>query len=98
MKRFVIVVCLASVAFTGSRAVAADLFPWWFHTRPKPVLLEEQPANPANARTRTTNQSTDFRRTNVVDERRVRQSSPASKPWLTDFLTRGWRTGTQRSK
>ena len=40
MKRLVIVVCLAG-AVPGSKAVAADWFPW-FHTRPKPVLLDDQ--------------------------------------------------------
>jgi hypothetical protein len=96
MKRFLIVVCLAG-ALGGSTAVGADLFPWWFHTRPKPVLLDDQPPTHANARNRTLNHGTDSRRVNVVDDRLVRQS-PASRSWLTEFFTRGWRAGAQRSK
>ena len=77
--------------------MAADLFPWWFHTRPKPVLLDNQPPTPADARNRTPDHNTDLRRVNVADDRRVRHVQP-SRYRLTEFLTRGWRGGTQRSK
>jgi hypothetical protein len=96
MKRFLIVVFLAGALF-GSKAVGADLFPWWFHTRPKPVLLDDQPQTPADARNRAPNRGTDSRRLNVVEDRRVRQAQ-ASKSWLAEFFARGWRAGTQRSK
>jgi hypothetical protein len=96
MKRFLTLVCLAG-ALSGSTAMAANLFPWWFHTRPKPVLLDDQPPTPADARNRTSDHSTDFRRVNVVDDRRVRQAQ-APRSRLTEFLARGWRAETQRSK
>jgi hypothetical protein len=96
MKRTLIVVCLAGALF-GSKAVAADLFPWWFHTRPKPVLLDDQPPTPADARNRTPNQGADSRRPNFTDDHRVRQLQP-SRSRLAEFLTHGWRGDTQRSK
>jgi hypothetical protein len=100
MKRFLIVVCLAG-AIPGWKAAAANSFPWWFHTRPKPVLLDEQPTATAAARNRTpyhwTAASADSGRPNAFDNRRERQARP-SKSWLTEFFTRGWRAGAQRSK
>ena len=91
MKRFLIVVCLAS-AIPASRAVAAGI-PWWFHTRPKTVLLDDLPSKPtADARNRAPNHGTGtsptWGRSNIVDDRRVRQTQP-SKSWFTDFLARG---------
>jgi hypothetical protein len=98
MKRFLSLVCLAG-ALSGSTAMAAaNLFPWWFHTRPKPVLLDDQPPTPADARNRTPDHSTDSRRVNVVDDRQVRQAQ-APKSRLREFFARGWRRdGTERSK
>jgi hypothetical protein len=99
MKRFLIVVCLAG-AIPGWKAAAANSFPWWFHTGPKPVLLDDQPTATA-ARNRTPYHSTaawaDSGRPNAFDNRRERQAPP-SKSWLTEFFTRGWRAGAQRSK
>src|ERR1035441_7745711 len=99
MKRFLIVVCLAS-AIPASRA-AAGSFPWWFHTRPRPVLLDDQQTTPADARNRAPNHETaawqNWGRPGSVDDRRLRQAQP-SKPWLTQFLAAGWRTGARPSK
>jgi hypothetical protein len=99
MKRFLIVLCLAS-AIPASSAVAAGPYPWWFHTRPKTVLLEDQPTTPADARNRTPGHGMaawpNWGRTNIVDDRRERQAQP--KSWLADFFARGWRAGAQRSK
>jgi hypothetical protein len=97
MKRFIIVVCLAS-AIPGW----AGSFPWWFHTRPKPVIMDDQPPTPAMfARNRAPNPGTAVqpvsRRSDIFDNRRERQAKP-SNSWLTEFLTRGWRGGAQRSK
>jgi hypothetical protein len=91
MKRFLIVVCLAG-AIQGWNAAAADAFPWWFHTRPKPVLLDDRPPPPPAA---ARNRAPDSRRPkNNFDSRQERQAQP-SKSRLSEFLTRGWR---QRSK
>jgi len=84
MKRFLIVVCLAG-------AIPAS-FPWWFHTRPKPVLLDDQPLQPAadnryRAPAHPAAAWPNWGRTNVVDDRRERQAQP-SKSWLADFLAR----------
>jgi hypothetical protein len=90
MKRFLILVCLIS-AIPASRAVAADLFPWWFHTRPKPVLVDDPAATPADARNRTPNHtnaaSPNWGRANIVEDRRVRQAQP-SKSWLAGLFAR----------
>jgi hypothetical protein len=89
MKRFLIVVCLAS-AIPTSRSVAAG-FPWWFHTRPKTVLLDDQLSKPADGRNRAPNRGTGtsptWVRYNIVDDRRVRQTQP-SKSWLTELFAR----------
>lgn len=107
MKRFVIVGCLAVVfladAMPGSKAVAAGAFPW-FHTRPKPVVLDEPSATaPAVAQNRVP-----YRGTAVYPgsgrlyfddayDRRVQQEQP-SKSRLTDTFLRGWHAGSPAPK
>ena len=46
MKKLVIVLCLTCLG-PAQNATAAIGFPWLFHTRPKPVLLDQAPAQPA---------------------------------------------------
>jgi hypothetical protein len=47
MKELAIVICLACLV-TPQNATAGIGFPWLFHTRPKPVLLDQAPpAKPA---------------------------------------------------
>jgi hypothetical protein len=102
MKRFLILVGIlvgVVAVLSGSNAVAADLFPWWFHTRPKPVLLEDHaPAAPAPAVSRTPVRAVSH--SNLPDNRRERQAQESKSPKsrLTEFFTSSWRTGPQRSK
>jgi hypothetical protein len=99
MKRFLILVGMAA-ALAGSNAVAADLFPWWFHTRPKPVLMDNLPPTPP---TPAGNRAPVLRAAshpNIQDNRRERQALPSKSPKsrLAEFFTRSWRTGPQRSR
>jgi hypothetical protein len=108
MQRFLVVGCLAMVfladAMPGSKAVAAGAFPW-FHTRPKPVVLDEPPSSaaPTVAQNRVP-----YRGTAVYPgsgrlyfddayDRRVQQEQP-SKSRLTDVFLRGWRAGSPAPK
>jgi hypothetical protein len=95
MKRILIIVCL-TCAIPASRPVAAGPFPWWFHTRPKPVLIDDQPLTAADARNHGSGAWPNWGRANIVDDRRVRQAQP-SKSRLADFFAR-LRAGGPRSK
>jgi hypothetical protein len=100
MKRFLIVVGIlvgVAAALSGSKAVAADLFPWWFHTRPKPVIVDDLPQTPPAPPGKRTSVLRVDSHPNIPDSHRERQVQP-SKSRLMDFLTRGWRSGSQRSK
>ena len=97
MKRLLIIGCLAG-AIPGSNAVAAGGFPW-FHTRPKPVLLEDKPASLA-AENRVPYHGTaaypGSGRLYFKDayDTQVQHAQP-SKARLSDLFTRGWRSGSQ---
>jgi hypothetical protein len=107
MKRFLIVGCLVVVfladTMPGSKAVAAGAFPW-FHTRPKPVVLDE----PSSTAPTVAQNRVPYRGTAVYPgsgrlyfddayDRRVQQEQP-SKSRLTDVFLRGWRAGSQPSR
>jgi hypothetical protein len=103
MKRLVIVVCLAG-AVPGSKAVAADWFPW-FHTRPKPVLLDDQPSRLAAQSTGATHNRVPYHGTAVYPgsgrlyfkdayDSQVHHAAP-SKSRFSDLLIRGWRSDSQ---
>jgi hypothetical protein len=46
MKKLVIVLCFACLV-SVQNATAGIAFPWLFHTRPKPVLLDQAASEPA---------------------------------------------------
>jgi hypothetical protein len=100
MKAFLFIVCLAAM---GSQTVAAGAVSWfpWFHTRPKPVLLEDQVSpSPVASQNRVVYRGSGSTRPFTEDgsKRRAIQEQQ-SRPRLSDLLTRGWRSGeTSRNK
>jgi hypothetical protein len=96
MKRLVILVCLAGVV-PGSRAVAADWFPW-FHTRPKPVLLDDQAsrvATPDRVPYHGAAVHPGSGHLYFKDAYDSQVQRAPSKSRFSDLLTRGWRSDTQ---
>jgi hypothetical protein len=102
MQRILIAGCLMC-SMSGSTAVAASSFPW-LHTRPKPVLLDDQPpATPVVAQNRTPYHGTaaypGSGRLYCADSNdRLQQQAQPSKSGFADFLLRGWRTNSQPAK
>jgi hypothetical protein len=97
MKYLLLAVGLAG-AMPVSNAYAATALPW-FHTRPKPVLLEDQPVTQSRIAYRGAAVYPGSGRLyfeNSYDRRARRE--PPSKPHLADVLARGWHLGTQTSK
>jgi hypothetical protein len=94
MKRFLIVVYLAAM---GSSTVGAGAISWfpWLHTRPKPVLLEDQAATSSATRSRVAYRKTTAAYAGASD-RRTQPEAP--KSGIIDVLTRGWHSGAQPSK
>ncbi len=83
MKCLLLLACF----FAGTNFTDAAQFPWWFHTRQKPVLVQKQPENPA-PRTVALNSS---------DQRAKAQSSPRDRQlknpqqvpsWLAQLMAR----------
>lgn len=100
MKRFLIAACLAGM-ISESNAVAAGAFPW-FHTRPKPVLLDDQPSATPVAQNRVPYHGTAVypasgRLYLPVNARapydRRTQAPPPVKSRFSDILTRAWHFG-----
>jgi hypothetical protein len=100
MKAFLFIVCLAAM---GSQTVAAGAVSWfpWFHTRPKPVLLEDQVSpSPVANQNQVAYRGSSSTRPGIGDtsNRRALREQP-SKPRLSELLSRGWRSGeTSRNK
>jgi hypothetical protein len=103
MKRVVIVICLAG-AVPGSKAVAADWFPW-FHTRPKPVLIDDQSSGAAAQSPVAAHSRVPYHGTAVYPgsgrlyfkdayDSQV-PHAPPSKSRFRDALTRAWRSDSQ---
>jgi hypothetical protein len=88
MKYLLIALGLAG-AIPGAHAAAGNAFPWWFHTRPKSVVLEDQKPNSPSPTT-VQNRRTD-RRMEAAHFNRPSQQKPPSKASLRQFFTRGWR-------
>jgi hypothetical protein len=107
MKRFLMGVCLFA-AIAQSNAVAAGAFPW-FHTRPKPVLLDPQPSiSPAAADTRVPYHGVaaypgsgrlyfEDAYDRLVSPRNARPEQP-SKSHLTALFERSWHFVALRSE
>ncbi len=102
MKRFLILICLAGPLVLPSEMAAAG-FPW-FHTRPKPVILDPAPATTQSA----TETRVNYHGTEVYPrsgrlyfedayDRRVRKEQP-SKFHFADVFSGGWIFGSVPAK
>jgi hypothetical protein len=96
MQRMLIAGWLTCSIF-GSTAVAAGSFSW-FHTRPKPVLLNDPPAVAQNriAYHGTAAYPGSGRLYFADSYDRVHQAQ--SRPGLADVLLHGWRANSQPAK
>ncbi len=76
----------ALLLFAGlilSQWASASPFPWWFHTRPKPVLIDQQPATPPPHSTAATHTAP---RPKPDPPPHPQEHQPA-KSWFTQLLT-----------
>lgn len=78
MRRLLLSLCFIA----GAMPLPAAPFPWWFHTRPKPVLIDKQPATPPPKPTHVAH-----------NPQRIKpqpQNPPLSpKSWLAQIFSRG---------
>jgi hypothetical protein len=93
MKRFILFACVA-IAVPVSNAAAAGGFPF-LHTRPKPVLLDDQaPIAPVQARApyHPQNQNS-YTPASAHASHQTAAAPQASRPRLSDVITRAWHYG-----
>jgi len=95
MKNFLIVFCLAVIP--AAEAIAAPGFSW-FHTRPKPVLLEPNEPPAVAAKTKVAYHGTAvYPRSgrlyfqDAADRQNQREASPRAR--VSTVFSRGWSTG-----
>lgn len=98
MKRFVFFVSLAA-APCCSTMFASGGFPF-LHTRPKPVLLYDQPSTAQPARSHATYRAAAYQKSNEQQATSARAPyDRAARSSLSDLFTRSWHFGeTSKNK
>lgn len=99
MKRFLILVCIAG-ALPASEAFAGGGF-FWFHTRPKSVLLTDESPKPAQNRVAYHGNAVFSGSGRLYfDDPAAHRGQPEqqSRSRFLSVFSRGWRTGAAPSK